>query len=297
MDARFQPAINALKAGDLDRFRALLEEDPGLATARSSCSHPTLLQCLVLEAGTAPNQVELIQALIAADAEIDEPLVAAASMDNAVAAAALLDAGAAIDGRGGWSPLEEALYWSNHAVRDLLLARGAAIRNLRSAAGLGRTDLIAGFFDADGALKPEAGGIDWPFGDGLTSNHPSPIKNELRAKIEGWSRTPQAVLNNAFVYACMHGQIEAAKLFLGKGAEINIIPPGFDFAGTGLHYAALNGHREMAEFLLTRGADPSLRDPKVNSTPAGWADYSGHRELAKYLEGIAAPSIGDVQLT
>lgn len=265
----------------------MLEADPGLATDRSSCSHPTLLQCLALEAGDVPNQVELAQALIAAGAELDGPLVAAASGDNAAVAAALLDAGAAIDGDGGWSPLEEALYWSSHAVLKLLLARGAAIRNLRSAAGLGRTDVIAGYFDADGTLKPEAGDIDWPFGDGLTSNHPDSVKTELRAKIEGWLRTPQALVNNAFVYACMHNQREAAELLLEKGAEINAIPPGFDFAGTGLHYAALNGHRTLADFLLARGADPSIRDPKVNNTPAGWASYGGHAELARHLEEIA----------
>ncbi|HEU4752129.1 MAG TPA: ankyrin repeat domain-containing protein, partial [Armatimonadota bacterium] len=171
MDARFQPAVDAMKTGDLDRLRALLREDPGLAAARSSTSHPTLLQCLVLEAREAPNQVEMARALIAQGAEIDGPLVAAVSVNNTEAAAALLDAGAAVDGRGGWSPLEEALYWSNQAAIDLLLARGAAVRTLRAAAGLGRKDLIESSFDADGGLKPEAGGIDWPFGDPLTSNH------------------------------------------------------------------------------------------------------------------------------
>lgn len=288
MDARFHPAVEAIKAGDIDRLRALLGEDPGLATARSSCSHPTLLQCLALQTGEVPNQVEMARALIEAGAGVDGPLVAAASGNNAAIAAALLDAGAAMDGRGGWSPLEEALYWSNQAVVDLLLARGAAIRNLRVAAGLGRTDLIEGFFDADGTLKPEAGDIDWPFGDPLTSNHPRPIKDELQAKVDGWSRTPQAVINNAFVYACMHNQLGAAQRLLERGAEINTVPPGFDYAGTGLHYAALNGHREMAEFLLVRGADPSIRDPKVNNTPAGWAAYGEHQELAEYLQGIAA---------
>jgi ankyrin repeat protein len=288
MDARFRPAAAAIKAGDLDCLRSLLAADPSLATARSGCSHPTLLQCLAVDAGEAPNQVEMVEALIEAGAAIDEPLVAAASMDNAVAAAALLDAGAAIDGRGGWSPLEEALYWSNQQVIELLLARGAAIQNLRVAAGLGRTDLIEGFFEADGTLKPAAVGIAWPFGDGLTSNHPSPVKTALKANIDGWDRTPQGVLNNAFVYACMHHRLQAAELLLEQGAEINTVPPGFDFAGTGLHYAALNGHREMVDFLLARGADPTLRDPKVGSTPAGWAAHAGHQELAQYLECVAA---------
>lgn len=289
MDDRFAPAVKALRTGDLARLQALLREDPGLATARSARSHPTLLQCLAVEAGEVPNRVELAQALIEAGAEIDEPLVAAASVNNTAVAAALLDAGAAVDGRGGWSPLEEALYWRNEAVIDLLLARGASRRNLRLAAGLGRTDWIEDFFHGDGTLKPEAGSIDWPFGDVPTTNHPDPIQRERQAKIDGWSRTPQALLDNAFIYACMHHRLEAAQLLLEKGAEINAIPPGFDFAGTGLHYAALHGHRDMVDFLLSRGANPSIRDPKVNQTPSGWATYGGHPQLAEYLQGVHSP--------
>ena len=44
MDPKFHPAIAAIKAGDLERFRTLLREDPSLATTRSSKGH-TLLQC------------------------------------------------------------------------------------------------------------------------------------------------------------------------------------------------------------------------------------------------------------
>ena len=83
----------------------------------------------------------------------------------------------------------------------------------------------------------------------------------------------------------MHGHVDAATLLLKKGAEINTIPGGFDFAGTGLHYAALHGHREMVEFLIQQGADRNRRDTKVGSTPAGWAEHGGHPELKRYLEG------------
>jgi ankyrin repeat protein len=272
VDARFRPAVAAIKSGDLEGLQALLRKDPRLAAARSNCSHPTLLQCLALEAREIPNQVEMAQALIAAGAPLDENLVAAASGNNAPVAAALLDAGAAIDGAGGWSALEEALYWSHAEIVDLLLARGAAIRNPRTAAALGRTDLLLGYFQADGTLKPEAVGIEWPFGQARS----------------GWFQSPQDTLDNAFVYACMHNRIEAASLQLEKGAEIDAIPEGFDFDGTGLHYAALNGHREMVDFLLSRGADASIRDGKVNNTPAGWADHGGHAELAEYLRQAEA---------
>jgi ankyrin repeat protein len=291
MDTKFHPAIRAIKSGDLEGLRALLDQDPSLATARSSRSHPTLLQCLALEALDVPNKIEMAQLLIDAGAEVNGPLGAAASIDNVEIAALLLDRRATLNGTGSWSPLEEALYWNNRKVIDLLLDRGASLHNLRIAAGLGRTDLIDSFFRSDGTLKTEAGKIDWPFGDPQKSNLNSKIKEELRTKLSQWSNAPQDIINNAFIYACMHGHIDAASLLLKKGAQIDVIPPGFDYAGTGLHYAALNGHRKMVEFLIEQGANANVRDSKVNSTPAGWADHGGHPELKQYLEQVTSAGI------
>lgn len=287
MDAKFHPAIAAIKSGDLEGLRALLVQDPSLATSRSSRSHPTLLQCLALDAVDVPNKVEMAQLLIDAGAEINGPLGAAACIENIEIAELLLDRGAAINGTGTWSPLEEALYWGNHGVKDLLLERGATVHNLRIAAGLGRTDLIESFFRSDDGLKPEAGKIDWPFGELEKSNLKCSVKDELQAKAAQWSDDSQAIINNALVYACMHNHIEAARLLLQKGAEIDAIPPGFDYSGTGLHYAALNGHRAMVDFLIKQGANVNVKDTKVNSTPAGWADHGGHAELKNYLNQIA----------
>jgi ankyrin repeat protein len=287
MNAQFHPALKAIHAGDLDKFKALVAADRSLATSRSTRSHPTLLQAVVLDGKDKPNNVEMVQVLIDARAELNDPLVAAASMDNRAAAEVLLDHGAAIDGTGGWSPLEEALYWNNQNVIALLLERGAKVQNLRTAAGLGRTDLIESYFNADGSLKPEAGKINWPWGDInaiASSNHPAKGKQSLMDRVNAWSQDRQGIINNAFVYACMHGHIEAAKLLLDKGAEINVVPGGFDYAGTGLHYAALNGHRSMAEFLLAHGADRNVKDTRVGSTAAGWADHGGHPELRDLLQ-------------
>ncbi len=287
MDAKFHPAIRTIKSGDLDGLRALLDQDRSLATARSSRSHPTLLQCLALDAVDVPNKIEMAHLLIDAGAEINRPLGAAACIDNVEIAALLLDCGAAINGTGNWSPLEEALYWGNQGVIDLLLERGASVHNLRIASGLGWTDLIESFFRSDGSLKPEAGKIDWPFGELQKSNLNCEIKEELQAKVAGWSDDARDVINNSFVYACMHNHIEAARLLLQKGAQIDAIPPGFDYSGTGLHYAAVNGHRAMAEFLVEQGASANVRDTKVGGTPAGWAEYGGHAELKNYLDQIA----------
>ena len=286
MDTKFHPAVAAVKSDDLEKFKALIAADPSLATSRSSRSHPTLLQCVALEGKDKPNNVAMAEALIDAGAEINEPFVAAASINNRTVAELLLDRGAAIDGTRGWLPLEEALYWNSQDVLALLLERGAKVQNLRIAAGLGRTDLIENYFNADGSLKPEAGKINWPWGDLETiarSNQGTAGKRSLSDRVNAWPQDQQGIVNNAFVYACMHGHIDAAQLLLNKGAQINAIPGGFDYAGTGLHYAALNGHRAMVEFLLDHGADRSVKDTKVGSTAAGWADYGGHPELRDLL--------------
>lgn len=286
MDAKFHPAVAAMRSGAVAKLRALVQADPTLATSRSSTSHPTLLQCLVLEAKNAPDQIEMASILLDAGAEVNGPLCACASGDNVAAATLLLDRGAAVNGSGGWSPLEEALYWNSQGVIQLLLQRGASIHNLRIAGGLGRTDVMATFFGADGSLRPEAGIINWPWGDLAvieTSNFARAGKDRMAATFASFSNDRQSIINNAFVYACMHGHIDAATLLLERGAEIDAIPGGFDYAGTALHYAALNGHRGMVEFLLGHGADASLKDPKVHQTPAGWAEYGGHPAISALL--------------
>src|ERR1051325_2724455 len=259
MDSKFHPAIAAIRTGDGKKLKAPVAEDPSLATSRSTRSHPTLLQCLVLDGKGKPNSREMAAVLIDAGAELNGPLVAAGSIDNRPVAELLLDRGASIDGIGGWSPLEEALYWNSQNAIALFLERGAKIQNLRTAAALGRVDLIENSFNAAG-------------------------KQMLADRVKAWSQDQQGIVNNAFVYACMHGRIDAAQALLDHGAEINVVPGGFDYAGTGLHYAALNGHRAMVEFLLAHGADRDIKDTKVGSTAAGWADHGGHPELRDVLQ-------------
>jgi len=101
MDPKFHPAIVAIKMGDVDRLRGLIKEDSTLATSRSSTSHPTLLQCVVLQGGSAPNNLEMVKILVEAGAELNGPFIACGSCDNGRAAEWLLDHGAALNGSGG----------------------------------------------------------------------------------------------------------------------------------------------------------------------------------------------------
>jgi ankyrin repeat protein len=68
---------------------------------------------------------------------------------------------------------------------------------------------------------------------------------------------------------------------------------------TALHYAAMYGHRQVAELLIGRGADINSMDGQFGATPAGWAiEYL--REKGGYL-GIELDDLahaiwaGDVQ--
>src|SRR5262245_40954697 len=107
MDYKFLPALAAIQSGDLDQFKELIRNNPALATDRSTRSHPTLLQAVVLDGNNRANNVEMAKVLVDAGAEINGPLVACGSIDNVKVGEMLLDAGAVVDGTGGWSPLEE----------------------------------------------------------------------------------------------------------------------------------------------------------------------------------------------
>ena len=51
---------------------------------------------------------------------------------------------------------------------------------------------------------------------------------------------------------------------------------------TPLHYAALDGYKEVAELLIAKGADVNAKII-VGSTPLDWAVEEGHTETANLL--------------
>ena len=271
MDQRFHSAQYAISTGDADRLTRLLDDDPDLAKALSTCSHPTLLQCLVLQMPAVGDVERMIEILARRGATLENPLTAAAGIDNLRAIAKLLDLGASVEGNGDWSPLEEAIYWGHAEAIALLIQHGAKIDNLRKASALGDLVIAASYFDPNGQLKSEAGVVSWPFGD--------------RLSIEDRQR-PSEILNNALVHAAAWGRIEVARFLLDRGAAIDSIPLGFDFAGTALHYAALRGHRGMVDRLLNWGANPAIPDAKIGKFPEDWADHDGHNELAEHLRVV-----------
>ena len=276
MDRKFFPAMFAIRRGNLYLLQATLAVVPRLATARSSCSHPTLMQCLALDGVNHPAELQLkmASALLKRGSVVNEPLIACASIGNLVLAEFLLDNDGAVNGDpavlNGWTPLEESLYWGFPELSKLLLSRGAACSNLRTAAGLGRDQEVLGFFDESGELRSGIGGINSPFG-GFEG---------------GTDESAQHVLDNALAYAAMGGHVSTTVLLLDKGASALSHPVGFHYRGTALHWAALRGHGTVCECLLDRGADPTARDMTIDGTPADWAAHEAHSSLAEFLESV-----------
>ena len=267
MDEEVGEAALAIFAGDIDRLAALIAADPGLATRSSSVGHPTLLQLVACEAAQLPHPVESARILVECGAATGSPLVAAAGCGSRSVLEYLLDEGADVDGDRRWTPLDEALYWANRDIAPILLRRGAHIRALSTAAGLGDVALVDGFFDG-GVLAATAGPIGSPF--------PDTVPDDL-------ARDPQSILDHAFVMAVNAGQQAAAEDLLDRGAEVNARPPGYHWRGTALHAAVWRGDPAVVTWLLSSGADPSIRDGLADSDAAGWATHHGRPELLALL--------------
>lgn len=67
-----------------------------------------------------------------------------------------------------------------------------------------------------------------------------------------------------------------------RDANRELVHQRDEFGATALHYATLNGHREIVQLLLDRGAQINTRDNRFGATPTGWAiEYL--RERGGYL--------------
>lgn len=276
---RFEAAIEALLDGDLPGLDELLTADPGIVHLRSerrTCFDPpprhraTLLHYLAANGveshrqRSAPNAVQLAGRLFSAGADPDAlagayggeagTLVLLVSSTPPATAGvqvplihALLDAGAEVEGVGSgrWvSPLHTALVFGFEDAALALLSRGAAVRTLPIAAGLGRVDLV---------------------------------REQLPA-------APAEERHAAFALAAQLGRETIVALLLAAGEDPNRFhPDGYHAHGTPLHHAALRGHVGVVRLLLACGARKEVRDRIWGGTPAGWAEHGGHNELAAQL--------------
>lgn len=268
MDPEFYPAIAAVLQNQPAELASLLEGND-LASRRSSCSHPTLLQFVVCEAQKLADPVAAAQVLLDAGAPVQEPLVAAASVDARQLVSLLIEHGGRVDVADGWGPLDEALYWRHLDLAAVLRAAGAGVHSLRVAAALGDLEALEGFWE-DGELRPCAGPIRSPFADTVP---------------DGSASDPDELADNALVAAAICGQLRTAAVLLDRGARVDGKPPGYHWRGTALHAAVWHGDKAMVQWLIAHNADPSITDDGVGADAAGWAQHHGHGQLVALLNG------------
>jgi hypothetical protein len=180
--SNFEAAAEAIVTGDTAALKRLLRDDPALIRARSTREHRATLLHYVAANGvehyrqiSPANAVTIAEILLEAGADVDAEaevygggcttlgLVATsvhperAGVQNALMQI-LIDRGAVIDRPRGVGNdhafVKGCLANGRGAAAEFLAARGACL-DLEGAAGIGRLDVVAGFFDPDGSPETE----------------------------------------------------------------------------------------------------------------------------------------------
>lgn len=264
---RFEQGVEAVVAGDLATLRNLFAADPDLIRARSRRRHRATLLHYVAANGvedfrqrTPANVVEVAALLLDAGAEVDAVAEAyggpcttlhllvssghpAEAGVQADLAALLVRRGARVD-HGGTSAVDVALAFGYDDTARRLVAEGAPVDRLSTAAGLG-----------------------W--------------RERVRAELPSASARER---HRALALAAFHGHAAVVGALLDAGEDPNRFnPPDLHRHSTPLHQAALAGHTAVVERLLAAGARTDLRDGLFGGTAADWAAHAGQSRLAARL--------------
>jgi hypothetical protein len=232
IDPNFEAAIDAVVDGDLEALQRLLEEHPGLSRARSAFGHRSTLLHYVAANGventkqrSPKNAPAIARALLHAGAEPDALSGAyggtGATIDLLVSSDHPATAGVQADlievlCRGGakvegWaddgSPLWGAITWGYTRAAERLVACGARVDNLITAAVVGTLEQVQSYFGADGRVRP----IEHLRGEKQFS-HGRPV--DLRHLLE-----------YALIEAAAHGRRDVVEFLLTKGPDLDVREP------------------------------------------------------------------------
>lgn len=245
--AEFENAVEAVTDGDVAKLRQMLRNDPALIHARSPREHhATLLHYLSANGvedyrqTTSKNAIEIATVLLDAGAEMDA-VADAYGKGTTIGLTAtsihplragilipllelLLARGASIDGApDGWNIVNACLANGRKLGSEFLASRGAKL-DLEGAAGVGRLDLVNGFFNEDGSLKPNA---------------------------------TKAQMESGFSWACEYGRAEVADFLLRMGVCKNTCR---QHKLSGLHWAAAGGDLNTVKAVLRHNPPLEVRN-------------------------------------
>lgn len=257
--ARFEAAVEAVIAGDVNTLERLLREHPDLIRARSTRKHHSTLLHYVGANGiedfrqkTPKNAVQMAEILLDAGARVDavadmygggctalslvatsiHPLLA--GVQDALMGI-LIENGTTIQSPGA---VNDCLANGRPGAAEFLAGRGAPL-DLEGAAGIGRLDVVRSYFNEDGTLKMEA---------------------------------TAAQKKDGFTWACEFGRTSVVDFLLEKGMEVGAKLK--HHGQTGLHWAAYGGHLDTVKVLLKRKAPVNVTGESFGGTPLGWALYA-----------------------
>jgi hypothetical protein len=304
--ARFEPhprmdeAVAALRTGNLERLRQLLDAHPELVRARANLEPPygyftgaTLLHHiawnpsqrvpvpdnivgiarLLLDHGADVHALTLARSagttmgLIvtskqASDANVSGPLI-----DLLLEYGATLELHTSESVIPDWGPqnvLHVAL--SNYAYRaaERLIELGAK-PDICVAAALGHMDLLRGFFDDKGRLRS-------------------------RPRRQGKLLSVADAIGLAMLFAYVNHHSDAVDFLLEKDGNWNMIGVN---NGTALHRAAWGGDLAIVQRLVAKGADIHNRDNPFTATPLSWAQHNKQNAVLDWMRAHCKIDIHD----
>jgi ankyrin repeat protein len=132
----------------------------------------------------------------------------------------------------------------------------------------------------------------------LVANHGYPYDALLAAAFGDTSALERLLpgaqpddVQDAFGLAVINRRVEAARLALDAGADVNAFLPVHSHS-TALHQAAALDDAEMIAMLLERGARTDIRDTLWDGTPLGWAVFSRRQAAIELLQATEAHDDG-----
>jgi hypothetical protein len=119
---------------------------------------------------------------------------------------------------------------------------------------------------------------------GDLQNHFSCTSPQARMDLQWAAPRAQHVLDTALALSVINGHFDVADFLLEHGADINTTWSSHEPASI-LHELVFQGSYESMRFLIDRGIDMTIKDYRWNATAHGWALYAAKdQKMAQWLE-------------